>query len=133
MSLDFSSSLDAVFARVAQPANYDRWLLALVNETGTGLDTVIDHSRRNSGAFRPARLFRPCDQQDADCAHLYDAERMLLNSPTAFPNYDQLSPRQQEALGKTMLMPILLGDEAIGVLLVGNRVTPPISTRTTSS
>ena len=42
--LDFNSSLDAVFTRVAQPANYDRWLLALLNDTKTGLDTLIDHS-----------------------------------------------------------------------------------------
>ena len=57
MSREFSGSLDEVFARVAQPANYDRWLLALVNETRTGLE-------RDHRAFTPEE-FRTLQSQPA--------------------------------------------------------------------
>ena len=69
MSLEFSTSLDEVFARVAKPANYDRWLLALGDERQARLDTMIEHMPEELTDIQErSTLLRSGFEHDPGCA-----------------------------------------------------------------
>ncbi len=120
MSADFALSLDEVFERVAGPANFDRWLLALLNESKTGLDSIIDHSPEEFRSLQTRTAYFDLATNRSPIVQTFrSGQRLLLNDPTSFPNYDKLTVRQQEAIGKTMITPVRLGADVVGVLLVG--------------
>ncbi len=120
MSREFARSLDEVFTRVAQPANYDRWMLALRDESGERLETVVEHMPDEvTDAYAQSAYF-DLTSNSTPVVQTYLSQRtILLNAPTHYPGYDQLPPEQQSALGKSVLTPVRLGGEVIGVLLVG--------------
>ncbi|HVU09639.1 MAG TPA: GAF domain-containing protein [Phototrophicaceae bacterium] len=120
MSTDFALSLDEVFQRIAGPANFDRWLLALLNESKTGLDAIIDHSPAEFQSLQTRQSYFDIATNRTPIMQTFKSgQRLILNDPTSFPNYDKLTAKQQEAIGKTMITPVRLSGDVVGVLLVG--------------
>ena len=120
MGGDFVDSLGEVFSRVAQPASYDRWMLTLADESRKRLETLIEHMPPALMGIQARSTSFDLASDTSPVAQAFLAQRMiLLNDPAHFPGFEKLSPAQQEALGKSVITPVRLGNAVIGVLLVG--------------
>ncbi|MCC6804188.1 MAG: GAF domain-containing protein, partial [Anaerolineae bacterium] len=126
MSREFAHSLEEVFSRVAQVANYDRWSLALVNEARTQLETVIERRSPEveSASETPAYL-----DLSSDSSPLVQAfntrQTLLINDPSRFPDADWQTPNSANDFGKGVIIPVRLGDDMVGVLMVGRPLRAP--------
>ena len=120
MSLEFDQSLDEVFSRVAKPGNYDRWLLVLADTESQRLNTVIEHMPAELTGIQERSVQFNLASNATPIVQAYLAGRtILLNDPTRFPGFADLTPEQQASMGKSVITPVRIAGEAVGVLLVG--------------
>lgn len=121
---DLAVGLEAVFSRVAQAADYNVWQLMTVNEDETRLEEVI----RAPGTAHSA-AFAPAYDLDTDRHLLLDAYRsgkaITVNDPNSYPGLAHLEPSARQTAGKLIAVPVLLGVEKLGVLILGRRITDP--------
>jgi GAF domain-containing protein/CheY-like chemotaxis protein len=118
----FEESIDEVFARVAEPANYDRWLLMLMNpETPSQLDKVVWHTPDFSDLNQSLNF----DLQKTQHS-IVDAVRLnkiiLVNEPGSYPAFLSYSQTSLNLLGKHIVAPVRVGGMAAGAMLVGRRL-----------
>ena len=113
---EFTESLGSVFERIAQVANYDRWELLLLDESGENLLPIL--SRFGDMADVPGEAFAV--NSEAPLAAVYREHRpLLINDPVGFPLYAGLSLDDIERLGKHILYPVRAGEKDVGVLSIG--------------
>ncbi len=116
---EFERNISEVFARVAESAAYDRWLLMLVNEDEPErLDKITWHSPT-----------LPDDNTDFSfdlktVEHsLADAVRMnqmvVVNDPFSYPAFLGGLGGLPEDIGKHIATPIYVADRIVGALLIG--------------
>ncbi|MBK8025405.1 MAG: GAF domain-containing protein [Chloroflexi bacterium] len=116
----FEESIGEVFARVALPAQYDRWLLALVNEEGTHLEKVNQRlpGVTQSTNERPEVYDLSTDRSPIAMAYL-EKRTLLVNEPGAFPTLTDLPEAVLNLYGKHLVTPVRRGSEVIGTVMVG--------------
>jgi len=116
---DFDISLDEVFARVASPANYDRWLLLLLDERGTQLEIVTQFSPGLSDSGRLGVF--DMSQDDLPVLQAFNENKtVFVNNPQthrAFMN--AVDSTSIDIYGEHLATPVRIGTDAIGVLMVG--------------
>jgi GAF domain-containing protein/DNA-binding response OmpR family regulator len=117
---EFVQSIGEVFARVAQPAQYDRWLLVLVNDDGTFLEKVVQRlpGVTQSGNEQEERYSLETDRTPLTLAFLQN-QSLLVNEPAAFPTLETLPEPVLDLYGKHLVAPVRLAGKAIGALMVG--------------
>ena len=123
---EFVQSIGEVFARVAQPAQYDRWLLTLVNPERTHLEKVIQRLAgiTQSGSEAPERYSLESDQSPLVLSFLQD-RALLVNEPGSFPSLETLPEPVLNMFGKHLVTPVRLGTQVIGAIMVGRARTAP--------
>ncbi|MBN8633857.1 MAG: GAF domain-containing protein [Anaerolineae bacterium] len=115
---EFTTGFGEVFARVAQPAKYDRWLLLLRADRGTALETITDHMPLVSGH----KLEVVRDEYPVMQAY-HTSQTVYVNNPFTYPAFtDEAHVGVAEAFGKHLATPVRIGTETIGVLLVGRSI-----------
>ncbi len=115
---EFATSLGDVFARVALPAKYDRWMLLMLDESGTRLETITEHLPSTPG--RTLDVLR--DEYPLMQAY-HTNQTLFVNNPFTYPVFtDDTQVGVAEAFGKHLATPIRIGSETIGVLMVGRSV-----------
>ncbi|MBL8131499.1 MAG: GAF domain-containing protein [Anaerolineae bacterium] len=122
----FEDSIGEVFARVAQSAQYDRWLLALVNSQGTLLEKV---TQRLPGVTQSSNERREVydlaiDRTPISLAFL-EKRTLLINEPNAFPSLAELPEPVLNLYGKHLVTPVRRGSEVIGTVMVGRSRAAP--------
>jgi GAF domain-containing protein/CheY-like chemotaxis protein len=117
---EFVQSISEVFARVAQPAQYDRWLLALVDDEGAYLEKVVQRlpGVTQSSSDQEERYSLETDRSPLTLAFLQN-QPLLVNEPAAFPTLETLPEPVLDLYGKHLVAPVRLGGRAIGALMVG--------------
>ncbi len=117
---DFADSISEVFIRVAQPANYDRWLLTLINSDQTHLDKVAQRMPgvTQSGSERPEAYALATDNTPITIAFTQN-RTLLVNTPSAFPTLVDSPPAVWNFFGKHLVTPVHLGGRLIGTVMVG--------------
>ncbi len=117
--------LERVFEEIARPANYDRWLLALLDDDGRTLRRVIQRV--------------PTSEAVAVLPETYDIERdnmplthalrlghsLLVNEPRSYPAFVDSPDDLILHFGKHLVEPIRLGERQVGVLVVGRALNAP--------
>ncbi|MBZ0275913.1 MAG: GAF domain-containing protein, partial [Anaerolineae bacterium] len=116
---DFEQSLTEAFERIAQPTNYDRWLVMLRNETAPDLlEEVISHTAPGFPRWEGLMI----DLETAEHS-LADAVRfnqsIIVNDPSKYLAFLGLAPDEMRAWGKHIVTPIHIGKRDAGVILVG--------------
>ena len=120
MSREFVRSLGEVFTRVAEPANYDRWMLALVDNSGTRLEKVTEQVPRELVNLPEEKQFFDLTTDSSPFTQAFKTQHtFLINDPSHFPSPNDAMQTQPEIFGKAVIAPVRLGDEIIGVLMVG--------------
>ncbi len=126
MSREFVHSLEEVFERIAQPANYDRWLLALVNDEGTRLERITQRLSPEFDATLDRAALLDLASHYSPIVQTYTHQRILvINDPLSFPGPQGVASASAEVFGKTAMIPVRLGDEVVGVLMLGRPTTAP--------
>ncbi len=115
---DFERNLNEVFARVAEPANYDRWLLMLSDEENPNL--LNSAAQQLSGLELLSLDLTVAEHSLADAAR--SNKIILVNTPASYPAYMGADSRQLEAIGKHIVAPVVVGRRIAGALLVGRRL-----------
>ncbi|MBE0688566.1 MAG: GAF domain-containing protein, partial [Anaerolineae bacterium] len=118
---ELAPSLQEVFRRVAQAADYSSWQLFLVDEEETRLEKLIGQV-----AAQQATVFPDTYDLLSDSHHsIVDAYRsgtpIIVNHPVEYPAFQNLEPDQIVSLGKHIAAPVMLGQERFGVLMAGRR------------
>ena len=120
---ELESSINPLFARVAETAGYDRWLLMLLNEPTNQLEVITQHVPEDNAPIAPEVLhLNAADHTIAD-AVLYN-RTLIVNDPLTYPAF-QDSQEAADAVGKHIATPIVTGDEIIGSLVVGRSLDEP--------
>ena len=120
---ELESSINPLFARVAETAGYDRWLLMLLNEPTNQLEVITQHVPEGNAPIAPDVLhLNAADHTIADTV-LYN-RTLIVNDPLAYPAF-QDSQEAADAVGKHIATPIVTGDEIIGSLVVGRSLDEP--------
>jgi len=119
VSGQFDQAISEVFERVAEPAQYDRWLLVLVDEeTPNHLRVVTRHSPEGLETAAEAVF----DLETGEHS-IMDAVRqnvvLLVNDPASYPAFRYRGGAAIAAVGKHIATPIRVGDRVAGALLVG--------------
>ncbi|MBE2272472.1 MAG: GAF domain-containing protein, partial [Anaerolinea sp.] len=115
---EFAASLGEVFTRVANPANYDRWLLVLKNERDLSLEIVTQFIPGTLGQ-RSVEFFSP-DRADLPVMQAYhDNRTVIVNQPNTHPAFLDTNSFIGEYYGKHIATPVRIGAEPVGVLMIG--------------
>ncbi len=119
---EFEQSLEEVFARVAQAANYDRWQLMLLDEAQPDrLLPVIQRLPSEDGA--PPLDLTAGQHSIADAVRL--RRSFTINSPGSYPAFVGYDDAALKCVGKHIVTPILIGDQVVGALAVGRGLDSP--------
>ncbi len=120
---EFEHSLEEVFARVAQSANYDRWQLMLLDEARPNQLTPIIQ-RIPGGANEPQTLdVREGQHSIADAVRL--GRRFTINSPGSYPAFVNCDDAALARIGKHIVTPIVVGEQVVGALAAGRGLDGP--------
>ncbi len=120
MSREFVRSLREVFARVAEPASYDRWILALVDDSGERLEKITEQTPEELSSLPEESRFLDLTSEFSPLVQAFKTQRtLLINDPSRFPSPNDVMQTQPEVFGKAVIAPVRLGEEIIGVLMVG--------------
>ncbi|MBL8162400.1 MAG: GAF domain-containing protein [Anaerolineae bacterium] len=116
---DFERNISEVFVRVSEPANYDRWNLMLVSpDDPLKLERAAWQTADGDTAALPANLdLRTAEHSLADCFR--QGRLLLVNDPSSYPAFLSASPDALAAIGKHIAMPVRIGSETVGALLIG--------------
>ena len=122
---EFARSIGEVFLRVAEAADYDRWLLALVDDDGERLEFITYTMPGFEAAMlsEEAGAYIPVSMQGFSLVDSFRFNRMMLvNTPAAYPGFGNFPPDFQQVVGKHIAAPVRVGGEAVGALLIGRRL-----------
>ncbi|NJO83188.1 MAG: GAF domain-containing protein, partial [Blastochloris sp.] len=105
MGDEFAASINEVFLRVAEPANYDRWMLALVDEDTQDLRLIASQTP----GLEAWEQHYEADLEAIE-ASLHDTYRLnkslLINDPELYPSFVDLRPTLINVVGKHLTMPV---------------------------
>ena len=121
---EFARSISEVFTRVAEAADYDRWLLALADDNGrlqriTYFNTALEAPDTSGDFYYDLRKDEPI------VAAFRTDRQLLINEPASYPTFAKASESKLKQLGKQLVMPVRSGGRVIGVLSVGRALTAP--------
>lgn len=119
-----------VFRGVAAPAQYDRWLLMLYNESKHTLDRVVEYSpARGAVDIGEAGDGMPLSTIGIPLADAFNQQQaILVNNPREYPNFPTKLEGVDdfaEYVGKHLAVPIISNDVVIGALAVGRALSDP--------
>ncbi|MCB9450651.1 MAG: GAF domain-containing protein [Anaerolineaceae bacterium] len=116
---DFEKSLTEAFERIAEPANYDRWLVMLRNEIAPDLlEDVISRSVSGASQWEGSTLNLVTDEHSLIDAIRFD-QPIIINEPGKYLAFLGASPSELKALGKHIVAPVRVGGSIAGAVLVG--------------
>jgi GAF domain-containing protein/DNA-binding response OmpR family regulator len=122
---EFARSITEVFARVTEAAEYDRWLLALLDESGARLQRITYHNPILTEPDISGEVSYEVNGENA-IAEAFRADRLLLiNDPGSYPSFASASAETLEQVGKNIIVPVRSGLTTIGVLAAGRALTAP--------
>ncbi|MEP7291403.1 MAG: GAF domain-containing protein, partial [Chloroflexota bacterium] len=126
MSREFVNSLEEVFQRIAKPANYDRWALVLVNDAHTRLERITAQlSPEFESALERAAML-DLESDFSPLVQVFKNQRVLvINNPSNFPGPQGVASASPDVFGKTVMTPVQLADEVVGVLMLGRSLNAP--------
>ncbi|MCB9438480.1 MAG: GAF domain-containing protein [Anaerolineales bacterium] len=120
ISGDLESGLSRLFRVISGPAEFDRWWFGLVETGGQRL--------RQVAAATPTTAFPQTIDLTAD--HNTLTESVLLRQVMLVNEFDQehpilgkISPEYRLTYGKHLAVPVMVGDDLLGVLLLGRAPT----------
>ncbi len=115
---EFERNISEVFARVAGPAAYDRWLLMLINddEPNQLVKVAVNLPTVNEDADYVLDL-------DVDQHSIVDAVRqdhlLIINDPASYPSFQNGRSDIATNIGKHVVTPIYVSGDIAGALLIG--------------
>ncbi len=116
---DFERNISQVFERVAQPASYDRWLLALIDEKDANrLQAVTMRTpalEEDVGNFAFDLL--STSHSIVDCVRLN--RLLVINDPGRYPAFSDTPAALLADVGKHITVPVYSGSNIIGALMIG--------------
>ena len=122
---EFARSITEVFARVTEAADYDRWLLALLDDSGTRLQRITYHNPAQAEPDISDTVFYDLNSENT-VVDAFRADRLLLiNDPSSYPSLENASAEELEQVGKNVVVPVRSGSTTLGVLAVGRALTAP--------
>ncbi len=111
---------------MAQPANYDRWLLAVVDDARTKLNLLTFQAPNvAAGASLSGQAFDLKTSKHPLVQAFFTPRTLLINDPAHFPSYTDMPPAMLESYGKHLVTPVRTGDQVIGMLSVGRSLDQP--------
>lgn len=120
ISGDLESGLSRLFRVISGPAEFDRWWFGLLETGGQRL--------RQVAAATPTTAFPQTIDLTAD--HNTLTESVLLRQVMLVNEFDQehpvlgkISPEYRLTYGKHLAVPVMVGDDLLGVLLLGRAPT----------
>ncbi|MBZ0286380.1 MAG: GAF domain-containing protein, partial [Anaerolineae bacterium] len=116
---EFERNISEVFARVAEPASYDRWLLMLTNEEDPNiLEKVTLHSPEIPDSSASLTLdLRTAEHSAADSVR--EDRVLLVNDPAHYPAFTGATLDYIRIVGKHVVTPIHIGGRVAGVISIG--------------
>ncbi len=109
---DYAAGLQNLFQAVAGPGNYDRWWFGVLSSDGH------IHKITTSDPDLPDSV-SVADGVGALAEAARIEEIVLINDPHDYPLMGQLDSQSIEQWGKHMAVPVKIGAEVVGVLLIG--------------
>lgn len=126
---DEATMLDNVLARIVPATGYDRWLLALMNERGTALETIVYNIERVRGEEEDEIRSYPLDMPNFIPMAAVQNTSYLVNSMGEYDAIQSLEePRRSNMIakmGKFVVSPVGFGGNVIGALLAGRGLDTP--------
>lgn len=116
---EFTESINTLFARVAETAGYDRWLLMLLNEAQTELELITQFSPANLPRLVNGNLLLSTDEHSIADAVRFN-RTLIVNVPQEYPAFRK--PELATLVGKHIATPIITGENIIGALIIGRGV-----------
>ncbi|MCC6616349.1 MAG: GAF domain-containing protein [Anaerolineae bacterium] len=116
---ELAPSLQEVFRRVAEAANYSSWQLLLVDEEETRLQELISQIGPEQGDVFPNTHDLLADSQHSIVDAYHSGAPIIVNHPVDYSAFRDLKPEQLVNLGKHIVAPVVLGHERFGVLMAG--------------
>lgn len=120
ISGDLESGLERLFRVISGPAEFDRWWFGLVDGSGQRLRQVV--------AATPTSAFPSTIDLTAD--HNTLTESVLLRQVMLVNEFDHehpvlgvISPEYRLTYGKHLAVPVMVGEDLLGVLLLGRAPT----------
>lgn len=122
---EFARSIGEVFIRVAEAADYDRWLLALADDSDTRLQRITYFTADLEEPLLGDDFYYDM-RSDEPVVEAFRADRQLLiNDPANYPGFAKAPQQTLEQVGKHLVMPVRSGRRVIGVLIVGRSLIAP--------
>jgi GAF domain-containing protein/DNA-binding response OmpR family regulator len=121
---EFARSIGEVFLRVAEAADYDRWVLALVDDSGQRLEFITYTMPGFEAALfsEESGTYIPTSMEGYSLVDAFRLNRMMLvNLPAAYPGFANFPIEFQQVVGKHIAAPIRVGGKAVGALSIGRR------------
>jgi PAS domain S-box-containing protein len=113
IGVDLEAGLRSLFRAVSGPGNYDRWWFGLLSEDRTTLQQVV------AEGITSAQTVNLAQDENALAEAARIGQIVLINDPHDHPLTADQPPEIAEAWGKHIAMPVRIGDELVGVLLIG--------------
>ncbi len=112
----FEDSIAEVFTRVARAAQYDRWLLMLLDPSERWLQTAtsnISEEVIDGASLELATAQHPL----AEAARANST--LIVNEPSIYPAFISRGERFWRQMGKHIVAPVRIADVVVGALLIG--------------
>ena len=122
---DFEASLRDIFERVVEEAGFDRWMVLLMNDDRTSLESLIV---RAPGTDDDTQISYSLETDSLDTGMpVVDAVRMnqsfIVNDPATYPSFVDFHEVERDEVanffGKHIAVPIRLSGSPTGALFVG--------------
>ncbi len=123
IGIDFETGLSNLFHAVAGPADYDRWWFGQYNypDNDGELQRIISHFEEGSPLHHMARIAVNSEQNAiAEAARL--GQLVVVNDPTENYSLAGMARDKARAFGKHIAVPVHVGTEIVGALMVGRGV-----------
>lgn len=116
---EFEGNISEVFNRVAEPANYDRWLLMLLNETNPRLLEKVAMRLPNYMEETTDLSLNLDMAQHSIADSVRERQTLIVNDPSKYPAFMSANSLTLEGIGKHIATPLYIGGSIVGALLVG--------------
>ncbi|MDX2137778.1 MAG: GAF domain-containing protein [Chloroflexota bacterium] len=117
---DLGRSLNEVFTRIAEAANYRQWQLLLADEDADYLDEVLAHMPRVETMHQPRLEIARGQHSMLDAFR--NKHSVIVNNPLTYPAFAAYEEERRSELGKHIAVPIMLAGERLGVLYLGRYI-----------
>ena len=116
---EFERNINEVFARIAEPAAYDRWLLMLTNQENPDLlEKVTWHAPNVDDTSAPFTFdLKTAEHSAADAVR--EDRILLINDPARYPAFIGVEPEIVQVVGKHVVTPIRISGRVAGVISIG--------------